>query len=66
MPKEVKKPVCKLIGENGNVFNLAGKVVQVLRKAGQSDQAKKFQEKFVKCGDYDEALRLMMEYVEVK
>ena len=59
------KPKCKLVGTDGNVFALAGKVSEVLKQAGQADEAKDFQSKLFKCHSYDEALQLMMEYVEV-
>ena len=32
---EIKKPKVKLIGEDGNVFNLMGLCVKALRKAGK-------------------------------
>lgn len=60
------KPACKLIGENGNVFNLAAQVTKALKKAGQEKEAKEFNTKLWKCGDYDAALVLMSEYVEVE
>ena len=59
------KPKCKLVGENGNVFVLAGKVIAALKKAGQADKAKEFGDKLFQCGDYDGALQLMMQYVDV-
>lgn len=59
------KPRCKLIGTDSNVFALAGKVRQALRKAGQHDKAKEFVDKLPKCKSYDEALSLMNEYVDV-
>ncbi len=59
------KPKCKLSGTDGNVFALGAKVSQALRKAGQHDKAKEFQGKLFLCHSYDEALQLMMQYVEV-
>ena len=59
------KPKCKLTGTNGNVFALAGKVSAVLKKAGQPDKAIEFTGKLFECGSYDEALRLMVEYVDI-
>lgn len=59
------KPKCKLIGTDGNVFMLAGVVSRTLRRAGLSDQAKEFSEKLWGCKNYDAALTLMMEYVDV-
>jgi len=60
-----KKPKCKLTGTDGNVFALAGKVTQVLKKAHLPDQAKEFSSKLFSCGSYTEALQLMMQYVDV-
>jgi hypothetical protein len=59
-----QKPKVKLIGQDGNVFNLAGIVHHALEKAGQKDKAKEFTEKLPKCHSYDEALMLMLEYVD--
>jgi len=61
-----EKPVCKLVDTDGNVFALAGQVGKTLKRAGLADKATEFYEKLKNCGSYDEALRLMMEYVEVE
>jgi len=63
--KQVKKPKVKLIGKNGNVFNLASIVKQALIKNKQPDKAKEFTEKLFKTHSYNDALCLMMEYVDV-
>ena len=60
------KPVCKLVGNDGNVFNLVGIVIQALKRAGMKDKADEFWERVRGCGSYDEALQLIMEYVEVE
>jgi hypothetical protein len=62
---KVDKPKCKLVGTDGNVFALGGRVMSALRKAGQADKATEFSKKLFQCGSYDEALVLMQEYVEV-
>jgi hypothetical protein len=62
----MEKPIVKLIGQDGNVFNLAGIVSSALKKAGLKDQAKEFQTRLFNCRSYGEALQLMTEYVEVK
>ena len=54
----------KLVGEDGNVFNIIGLVQKALRKAGQHDKAKEFAEKAVKSGSYDEVLVLLHDYVD--
>lgn len=63
---EVEKPKCKLIGENGNVFNLGGLVKRALQKAGMKDKADEFGKKMINCHSYEEALCLMMDYVDVE
>ena len=60
------KPTCKLVGTNGNVFAIIGRVSACLIKAQQTEQSMKFQEEAVACGSYDEVLRLVMTYVEVE
>jgi hypothetical protein len=61
----MNKPVCKLVGENGNVFNLIGLASKSLKKAGLREQATEMSEKCFNAEDYDHALRIIMEYVEV-
>lgn len=64
--KIVMKPKCTLIGTDGNVFALAGRVQSALKKAGMHKEAEEFGEKLWDCEDYDAALQLMMEYVDVE
>ena len=59
------KPVCRLVGTDGNVFSIIGHVRRTLRTAGQADQAQEFTDRAFKAGSYDEVLQLCMEYVEV-
>lgn len=60
------KPKCKLIGEDGNIFFILGRVGRVLKEAGKADQAKECSDRVMNSGSYDEALRIIMEYVEVE
>jgi len=62
----MKKPTCKLIGTDGNVFAIIGKVSKTLKQAGLREEAKEFLEKAVSAHSYDEALRLCCDYVKVK
>lgn len=64
--KVVEKPICKLIGEDGNVFNIIGIVSKTLKRADQADQAKEFQAKAIKCRSYEEVLVLVQDYVDVE
>ena len=60
------KPYCKLTGTNGNVFALAGRVAAALKKAKQETEATAMVARLRTCQSYDEALRLFMEYVDVR
>lgn len=60
------KPKCKLTGQDGNIFNLIAIARKSLVKAGMSVQAKEMTEKVMSSGSYDEALRIIMNYVEVE
>ena len=61
---EVKKPKCKLVGKDGNVFSVISNVSQALRKANQLDRIKEWETKAFECGSYDEVLRLLTGYVD--
>lgn len=61
----MKKPKVKLIGENGNVFNLMGICSKALKRNGLEEEAKEMSNKIWGCDSYDEALQIMMEYCDV-
>ena len=63
---EGRKPACKLVGTDGNVFSIIGRVKHALKQAGQDDRAREFVEKAFRAGSYDEVLRLCMDFVEVR
>jgi N-formylglutamate amidohydrolase len=61
------KPKCRLIGEDGNIFNLMGIATRTLKKAGQSEKAKEMTRRITtEAKSYDEALAILMEYVDVE
>lgn len=62
---EKRRPVVKLIGMDGNAFFILGKVKKALLKAGMKKEADEFIEKAT-AGDYDNLLRVVMEYVDVE
>ena len=64
--RDGRRPACKLVGADGNVFSIIGRVKQALKKAGQEDRAREFVEKAFQAGCYNEVLRLCMEFVEVR
>lgn len=60
-----KKPECRLIGQNGNIFNLMGIASKTLKKNGMADEAKEMCDRITSSGSYDEALSIIDEYVEI-
>lgn len=60
------KPKCKLIGEDGNIFNLIGIASKVLKKNGLKNKASEMKDKAFQAQSYEEALSIIMEYVEVE
>ena len=64
----MSKPTCKLIGENGNIFNLMGIASRALKENGLPDQVEEMRKRIMggEAGNYDEALLIIMEYVEIE
>ena len=60
------KPKCKLIGEDGNIFNLMGIASRTLKKAGLREEAEEMIKRIQNSGSYHEALGIIMEYLEVE
>jgi hypothetical protein len=50
------KPTVKLVGEEGNVFSIIGRVSRVLKKAGQKEKATEFCDRAFQAHTYDEVL----------
>ena len=62
----MKKPKAKLIGRDGNVFNLIAIASRALKRNGQHDKAAEMLQRITKTAkSYDEALIIIMEYVDV-
>ena len=60
------KPSVDLAGKDGNAFAIVGRCVSVARKNGWStDQVAEFREKAL-ADDYDNLLRVCMEYFDVR
>lgn len=62
--EENKKPVAQIVGADGNVYNLIGICSKALKRAGYDDKAKEMSDRVMSSSSYDEALSIMMEYVE--
>lgn len=61
---ETVKPQCPLIGADGNVFSLIGLASRTLKRSGMADAAKEMSTRVTSSGSYQEALAIIMEYVE--
>ena len=62
------KPDCKLIGENGNIFNLMAIARRTLKANGLRYYAKEIKVRIIdKCEahSYEEAIAIIMEYVNI-
>ena len=64
---EVTKPKCKLIGQDGNIFNLMGIASKALKYSGMKTEADEMIKRITtEAKSYDEALGMIMEYVDVE
>ncbi len=59
-----KKPKCKLIGTDGNIYALIGQAKRSLNKAGLHDKAQEMVKKVMHSESYDKALQIILEYVD--
>ncbi len=62
----MSKPTVKLSGEDGNIFSIVGRCRRALNRAGQSALADEMSEKVKAAGSYDEALQIVMGYVDAE
>ena len=58
--------VVELIGTDGNIFALMGRVRGALRRGGRGDLVEEFTNAVTSSKSYDEALAVIMDYVIVK
>lgn len=61
----MKKIKVRLIGEDGNIFNLVGITVRALEKNGQRDAAAEMRSRVFSSKSYDDALLIISEYVNI-
>ena len=60
------KPEAQLIGQNGNIFNIMAIASRSLKEVGKEKEAEEMRDRITSTAEsYDEALRIIMEYVEV-
>lgn len=62
---ENQKPKCKLIGEDGNILNLVEIAARTLRRNGKSAQVDEMRSKVYSSENYEDALTIIGEYVEI-
>ena len=62
----MNKPSCKLIGENGNIYNLMAIARRTLINVGQNENAQKMIDEITSSKSYDEALMIINNYVKVE
>ncbi|WP_350342358.1 hypothetical protein PRVXT_001587 [Proteinivorax tanatarense] len=62
----MEKPRCSLVGQNGNIFNLMGIAAKTLKEAGREKEADEMVKRTVESKNYNKALGIIMEYVEVE
>lgn len=66
MDDETTKIKCKLVGQDGNIFNLIGIASRTLKKAGLKDKANEMCNKATKAQSYEEALNIIGDYVDIE
>lgn len=69
MSNEVKYPeiTVELIGQNGNIFNLIGICTRAMRRAKVSmEECNRFVDEVTSAKNYNEALAVIMRWVDVE
>ena len=61
---ENKRPKCPIIGADSNIFNIMGIVSKTLKRNDMAEEAKEMCSRVTSSGSYEEALGVIMEYVE--
>lgn len=62
----MKKPRCKLIGEDGNIFNLLGIASKTLKEEGLEKEADEMASRVYESKSYLEAIAIISEYVDIE
>ena len=67
MKKElIEKPDAKLIGENGNIFNLMAIAKKALSEVGKKEEASEMIKRIITTSkSYEESLNIISEYVNI-
>ena len=60
-----EKPGCKLIGEDGNIYNLCAIASSTLKSNNMYADADEMWKRVQKSGSYEEALMIISDYVNI-
>lgn len=61
------EPTAKLVGENGNIFNLMAIAKRALCEVGKQEKSVQMYKKIIyEAKSYEEALNIISDYVEVE
>ena len=60
---EKEKPMCPIIGANGNIFNILGIASRTLKDNGMAEEAAEMYNRVTSSGSYEEALGIITEYI---
>ena len=61
---ERKRPMCPIIGADGNIFNLLGIASRTLKNNGMADESAEMYDRVTSSGSYNEALCIITDYIE--
>lgn len=62
--QENKRPKSPIIGADSNIFNIMGIASKTLKHNGMTEESKEMCSRVTSSGSYEEALGIIMEYVE--
>ena len=62
--QENDKPKVRLVGEDGNIFNLIAIASKALRYYGQREKVSEMTQRVYESQSYQEALSIILEYVQ--
>ena len=65
MSENKYKPECKLIGEDGNIFNLLSVASVTLKQNGMEEESEEMYNRVYASGSYEEALMIIGDYVSI-
>ncbi|MCR5016343.1 MAG: hypothetical protein K6A75_07210 [Ruminococcus sp.] len=58
-----EKPMCPIIGANGNIFNILGIASRTLKDNGMTEEAAEMYNRVTSSGSYEEALCIITDYI---